>query len=254
MIKNIATLSLTSLLLIGNFNGCSAKNCDPSSAGFFGGIGCELSGAYDDRLSIFGVQVQIAKDKYLKTLLEYQEMVAQITQDNTQVTELQNNLEQMNNEVIEIEQIIVDISEDEKVNSAKQQKVIKVKKAKLVKKLKTFSKTVERVGKSSVVSSKQKKIVMKKLKSGTLDKKTSIKLKKITENNGAVLAKAESEVLKNTQKTMYMVSSLSKVAQEGGDSGKLKHESVGVILRSKNMYKTKKIHTLETRNKHKSLL
>ena len=39
-------LVLLPLLLLG---ACAAQNCDPATAGFFGGIGCGVSGSYDQR-------------------------------------------------------------------------------------------------------------------------------------------------------------------------------------------------------------
>jgi len=262
IIKKSTILSISALLTIGSFTGCSVKNCDPSEAGFFTGIGCEFSGAYDERLSIFGMRVQVAKDKYLQTLLEYQEMVATITEDHTQIEALKEGIDSMNNEAIEIEQIITEIDQEEQIikklkrEKKREEKRVKIKqkKRKLVKKLKKFSKSVKKVAKASVVSKKQKKIVMKKLKSGKLDKKTSVKLEKFTQNSGVLLAKAESEVLKNTEKTMYLSQSLVKMAEANAPSSKLKQEGIGLILRAKNIHKTKKIHTLNTRNKHKSLL
>ena len=259
MKNKIVAISLSSVLLLSSFSGCSAKNCNPSTAGFIGGIGCNLSGAYDERLSIFGVRFNIAKDKYLKTLLDYQEMVAEATNDRTQITQLKTNIEIMNREANQIEAIILEIEEDEKVieaiqsapQVAQKKKAPKVKKKVLSKKLTTFSKSVERVGKSSIVSKKQKKLVLKKMKSGILSKTTTLKLKKLTANNGAILAKAESHVLKTTQQTMFMVSSLKKSVDNDGNSKELKQNAVGLLLRSKAMVKSKKIHSLETKSHRK---
>jgi len=39
-------LALLPLLLLG---ACAVQNCDPATAGFFGGIGCEVSGSYNQR-------------------------------------------------------------------------------------------------------------------------------------------------------------------------------------------------------------
>lgn len=259
MTNKIVALSLSSVLLLSSFSGCAAKNCNPSTAGFIGGIGCSLSGAYEERLSIFGVRFDIAKDKYLKTLLDYQEMVAEATNDRTQITQLKTNIEIMNREANQIEAFILEIEEDEKIieqvkstpQIIKKKKVLRVKKKVLSKKLTKFSKSVERVGKSSIVSKQQKKLVLKKMNSGTLSKKTTLKLKKLTADNGAVLAKAESHVLKTTQQTMFMVASLKKTAENDGSSKELKQNAVGLLLRSKAMVKSKKIHSLETKSHRK---
>lgn len=259
MTTKIVALSLSSVLLLSSFSGCSAKNCNPSTAGFIGGIGCSMSGAYEERLSIFGVRFDIAKDKYLKTLLEYQEMVAEATNDRTQITELKTNIDIMDREADEIETIISEIDEDEKVIKSikstpqvvKKKKALKAKKRVLSKKLTKYSKSVKKVAKSSIVSKQKKKLVLQKMKSGTLSKKTTLKLQKLTADNGAILAKAESHVLKTTQQSLFMVASLKKVADNDGSSKELKQNAIGLLLRSKAMVKSKKIHSLETKSYRK---
>jgi len=51
-------LALLPLLLCG---ACTAQNCDPATAGFFNGIGCEVSGSYNQREQAQQAQLDAAR-------------------------------------------------------------------------------------------------------------------------------------------------------------------------------------------------
>ena len=243
MIKKITSASLSYILLISTFNGCSSKFCNPSNTGFVSGIFCIASGGFDDRIVIFGQRVKIAKDKYFEALLEYQEMVAEITQDNRKIVKLRKNINLMNRHSDKVIKMIDNISTYEKTitNQYTRREAIREEKRNLKEEVNNFTRTLQKVAQASVISIEQKEQVVRKMRLGQLTERQAVVIEKFTGNRNLVLAKVEREVQNKTQKSINLSASLSRNI-DNSNSNELKQRGIGLLLSTKSIHKTKEIH------------
>lgn len=208
MYTRIISLSLVTVLTIGSLGGCSAKDCNPSNpkgGALLGGLGCALTGGYAKRRSIMEKRVkiseenlEIAKNRYYKTLLEYQKFMAKVTEDDSKLKRIEKGIKEVDKEAREIAVLYDEIVEEESLYFKIKEKKINVKKRtqlknrltvknqKMNKKLKNYSKNKNKLTKEIVLNSVQKNVahnlkqtLEKKKVYGSISKNENMQLSKV---------------------------------------------------------------------------
>ncbi|OAD24107.1 lipoprotein [Candidatus Thiomargarita nelsonii] len=86
-------------------SGCATTNCDPTQDGFIGGVGCTLSGGYDNRIEAREAELERSKQKQQQAAIEQQELdvklqslMVQFEEMSVDIDSLGTQLDQMQSE------------------------------------------------------------------------------------------------------------------------------------------------------------
>ena len=100
MKKKLALVITTSIL----FSACASKNCDPRAGGVLNGLQCKEE--YKNRVYSLTQELDQEENEKLQLLIEYNELISELTGKKENVEVLKNNLRTMENEINSMETLL----------------------------------------------------------------------------------------------------------------------------------------------------